>query len=140
MTPLQATLLIWLSFIHPILQKRYKVFLFMLFPWIGCHFSGLGLEKGISFRFHSPWIGLGFKNLCGTPLSKIHGRTSPGILQLYKPITGTKKSICILRVFVETQWLASILAYILLASFYSMKQLGLLLLHDFYIIVYLLML
>ena len=44
---------------HPMLQSRNKVFLFMLliilfFPWIGCHFSALGLREGISFRFLSP--------------------------------------------------------------------------------------
>ena len=26
----------------------------LFFPWIGCHFSALGLKKGISFRFLSP--------------------------------------------------------------------------------------
>ena len=30
----------------------------------------LGLKKGISFRVFSPYVGLGFKNLRGTPLSK----------------------------------------------------------------------
>ena len=34
-------------------------------------------KKGISFRFLSPQIGLGFKNLRGTPLSKICGTTPP---------------------------------------------------------------
>ena len=37
----------------------------------------MGLKKGISFRFVSPKMGLGFKNLRGTPLSKIFGSTSP---------------------------------------------------------------
>ena len=45
--------------LHPMLQSRNKIFLFMLiivlfFHWIGCHFSALGLRKGISFRFLSP--------------------------------------------------------------------------------------
>ena len=26
----------------------------LFFPWIGCHFSAVGLKKGISFRFLSP--------------------------------------------------------------------------------------
>ena len=45
-----ATLLIWLSFIRRMLQKRNKVLLFMLLvilfsPWIGCHFSRLGRKR-----------------------------------------------------------------------------------------------
>ena len=50
-----------LDTIHPVLQRRNRVFLSMLwiilfFPWIGCHFSALGLKKGISFRFLSPYL------------------------------------------------------------------------------------
>ena len=49
-----------LDAIHPMLQRRNIVFLFMLliilfFPWIGCHFSAFGLKKGITFRFLSPY-------------------------------------------------------------------------------------
>ena len=49
----------------------------LFFPWIGCHFSALGLKNGISFRFLSPSVGLGFTNLRGTTLSKIRGCTRP---------------------------------------------------------------
>ena len=45
---------------------------------MGCHFSGLGLKKGVRFCFLSPQIGLGFKNLRGIPLFKIRASTSHG--------------------------------------------------------------
>ena len=45
---------------------------------MGCHFSGLGLKKSVRFCFLSPQIGLGLKNLRGTPLSKIRTSASPG--------------------------------------------------------------
>ena len=79
-----------LDAIHPMLQKRNKVFLFMLliilfFPWIGCHFSAFGLKKGR-----------------GTPPSKIRGSSPPpppGLLQtLSKQAKGTEKMMMILAV------------------------------------------
>ena len=43
----------------------------LLLPLNRVLFSGLGLRKGINFRFLYPYIGSGFENVRGTPLSEI---------------------------------------------------------------------
>ena len=61
-------------------------------PSLMCHFSGLGLKKGINFRFLSPYIGSGFKNLCSTPLHvrEIYGIMVP--LGIFKTILQQNRS------------------------------------------------